>query len=140
MKKPNYLLIFSMFLLFLAMYSNVFAQSEPVMYFCERYDDYDGEIGVSDRFTKGYITVMVKSDAELRLKEVAIQYDKYNERNGKFEYYKKFYFTISRDMKYVFFVRNDESDMEFEETGFYRVFLLDEDDRTVASSLVEIIN
>ena len=139
MKKPNYLLIFSMFLLFLAMYSNVFAQSEPVMYFCERYDDYDGEIGVSDRFTKGYITVMVKSDAELRLKEVAIQYDKYNERNGKFEYYKKFYFTISRDMKYVFFARNDESDMEFEETGFYRVFLLDEDDRTVASSLVEII-
>lgn len=140
MKKPNYLLLFTMFVSFLAMYSNVFAQSEPVMYFCERYDDYDGEIGVSDRFTKGYITVMVKSDAELRLKEVAIQYDKYNERNGKFEYYKKFYFTISRDMKYVFFARNDESDMEFEETGFYRVFLLDEDDRTVASSLVEIIN
>ena len=140
MKKPNYLLLFTMFLSFLAMYSNAFAQSEPVMYFCERYDDYDGEIGVSDRFTKGYITVMVKADAELRLKEVAIQYDKYNERNGKFEYYKKFYFTISRDMKYVFFARNDESDMEFEETGFYRVFLLDEDDRTVASSLVEIIN
>jgi hypothetical protein len=140
MKKPNYLLLFTMFLSFFAMYSNAFAQSEPVMYFCERYDDYDGEIGVSDRFTKGYITVMVKADAELRLKEVAIQYDKYNERNGKFEYYKKFYFTISRDMKYVFFARNDESDMEFEETGFYRVFLLDEDDRTVASSLVEIIN
>ncbi|MDZ7626725.1 MAG: hypothetical protein U5J96_20045 [Ignavibacteriaceae bacterium] len=83
---------------------------------------------------------MVKADAELRLKEVAIQYDKYNERNGKFEYYKKFNFTIERDMKYVFFARNDDSDMEFEETGFYRVFLLDEDDRTVASSLVEIIN
>jgi hypothetical protein len=140
MKKPNYLLLLTMFLSFLAIYSNAFAQSEPVMYFCERYDDYDGEIGVSDRFTKGYITVMVKADAELRLEEVAIQYDKYNERNGKFEYYKKFYFTISRDMKYVFFARNDESDMEFEETGFYRVFLLDEDDRTVASSLVEIIN
>lgn len=140
MKEPNYLLLFTMFLSFLAVYSNTFAQSEPIMYFCERYDDYDGEIGVSDRFTKGYITVMVKSDAELRLKEVAIQYDKYNERNGKFEYYKKFYFTISRDMKYVFFARNDESDMEFEETGFYRVFLLDEDDRTVASALVEIIN
>jgi hypothetical protein len=140
MKKPNYLLLFTMFLSFFAMYSNAFAQSEPVMYFCERYDDYDGEIGVSDRFTKGYITVMVKADSELRLKEVAIQYDKYNERNGKFEYYKKFYFTISRDMKYVFFARNDESDMEFEDTGFYRVFLLDEDDRTVASALVEIIN
>jgi len=129
-----------MFLSFAAMYTNTFAQSEPVMYFCERYDDYDGEIGVSDRFTTGYITVMVKSDSELRLKDVAIQYDKYNERNGKFEYYKKFYFTISRDMKYVFFARNDESDMEFEEPGFYRVFLLDEDDNTVTSAIIEIID
>jgi len=139
MKKPNYLLLLTMFLSFLVMYSNTFAQSEPVMYFCEKYDDYDGEIGVSDRFTKGYITVMVKADAELRLRDVAIQYDKYNERNGKFEYYKKFNFTIERDMKYVFFERNDDSDMEFEETGFYRVFLLDDDDRTVASALIEII-
>jgi hypothetical protein len=122
------------------MYSNTFAQSEPVMYFCERYDEYDGEIGVSDRFTTGYITVMVKADAELRLRDVAIQYDKFNERNGKFEYYKKFNFTIERDMKYVFFERNDDSDMEFEETGFYRVFLLDDDDRTVASALIEIID
>ena len=140
MKKLNFLLLFTMFLSFAAMYTNTFAQSEPVMYFCERYDDYDGEIGVSDRFTTGYITVMVKSDSELRLKDVAIQYDKYNERNGKFEYYKKFYFTISRDMKYVFFARNDESDMEFEEPGFYRVFLLDEDDNTVTSAIIEIID
>ena len=117
----------------------IFAQSEPVLYFCEKYDSYDGEIGVSDRFTKGYITVVVKADDALRLRDVAIQYDKYNERNGKFEYYKKFYFTIDRDMNYVYFARNDESDMEFEETGFYRVFLLDEDDRTVASALIEII-
>ena len=139
MKKLNYLFLFAVCFSFLGMYSNTLAQSEPVMYFCEKYDDYDGEIGVSDRFTKGYITVMVKSDSELRLKDVAIQYDKFNERNGKFEYYKKFNFTIERDMKYVFFARNDDSDMEFEETGFYRVFLLDEDDRTVASALIEII-
>ena len=140
MKKLNYLFLLTIFLTFMAVYSSTFAQSEPVMYFCERYDDYDGEIGVSDRFTTGYITVMVKSDSELRLKDVAIQYDKYNERNGKFEYYKKFYFTITRDMKYVFFARNDESDMEFEEPGFYRVFLLDEDDKTVTSALVEMID
>ena len=140
MKKLNFLFLLTMFLTFMAVYSSTFAQSEPVMYFCERYDDYDGEIGVSDRFTTGYITVMIKSDSELRLKDVAIQYDKYNERNGKFEYYKKFYFTITRDMKYVFFARNDESDMEFEEPGFYRVFLLDEDDKTVASALIEIID
>lgn len=139
MKKINYLFLFTMFFALFAMQSISLAQSEPVMYFCEKYDSYDGEIGVSDRFTKGYITVVVKSDNALRLRDVAIQYDKYNERNGKFEYYKKFYFTVDRDMKYVYFARNDESDMEFEETGFYRVFLLDEDDRTVASALIEII-
>lgn len=140
MKKINLLLLLTMFLSVVAINSNLFAQSEPVMYFCERYDDYDGEIGVSDRFTKGHITVMVKADAALRLKDVAIQYDMYNFRTGKFEYYKKFNFTIERDMKYVFFEKNDESDMEFNDPGFYRVFLLDEDDKTVASAIIEIID
>ncbi len=46
----------------------------------------------------------------------------------------------TRDMKYIFFERNDESDMEFDDPGFYRVFLLDEDGKTVASALVEIID
>jgi len=129
-----------MFLSFFAMYSNTFAQSEPVLYFCERYDDNDGEIGVSDRFTTGYITVMVKCDYELRLNDVIIQYDKYDFRTGKFEYYKKFDFSVQRDMKYIFFERNDDSDLEFDDPGFYRVFLLDEDSKTVASALVEIID
>ena len=57
-----------MFLSFFAMQSNTSAQAEPVLYFCEKYDDYDGEIGVSDRFTTGYITVMVKSDNALKVR------------------------------------------------------------------------
>ena len=140
MKKINYMLLFTLFLVFFATNSVTFAQAEPVLYFCEKYDSYDGEIGVSDRFTKGYVTVMVKADDPLQLRDVAIQYDKYNFRTGKFEYYKKFYFTIDRDMNYVFFSRNDESDMEFNDPGFYRVFLLDENDKTVASALIEIID
>jgi len=140
MKNLSYLFLLTMLLSFFAMYSNTFAQSEPVMYFCERYDDNDGEVGVSDRFTTGFITVMVKCDYALRLDDVTIQYDKYDFRTGKFAYYKKFDFTIDRDMKYVFFERNDSSDLEFEDPGFYRVFLLDEDGKTIASSLVEIID
>jgi hypothetical protein len=140
MKKLKYLFLFAMFLSFLAMYSSTFAQSEAVMYFCERYDDYDGEIGVSDRFTKGHITVMVKADNALKLKDVAVQYDMYNFRTGKFEYYKKFYFAIERDMKYIFFTKTSENDMKFEDPGFYRVFLLDDKDKTVASALIEIID
>lgn len=140
MSKINFFLFLTIFFSLVTISTITYAQAEPIMYFCERYDDYDGEIGVSDRFTKGHVTVMVKSDNALGLKDVAIQYDMYNFRTGKFEYYKKFYFTISRDMNYVFFERNDESDLQFKDPGFYRVFLLDENDRTVTSALIEIID
>jgi hypothetical protein len=115
------------------------AQSEPVLYFCEKYGR-DGEVSVSDRFTTGYLTVMVKCDYALDLDDVSIQFDKYNSRNKKFEYYKKFDYVIEPDMKYVFFAKNNESDLKFEEPGFYRVFLLDDRDKTVASALIEIID
>lgn len=140
MKNLCYLFAVILFFSLFITNSKTFAQSEPVLYFCEEYDDNDGEVGVSDRFTTGYITVMVKCDYALRLDDVSIQYDKYNFRTGNFEYYKKFDFTVDRDMKYIFFERNKSSDMEFEDPGFYRVFLLDEDGKTVASALVEIID
>ncbi|MCL6495294.1 MAG: hypothetical protein K6T54_11020 [Ignavibacterium sp.] len=133
------LFILFVFALMFAANTISYAQSQPVLYFCERYDSRKGEVGVSDRFTTGFLTVMVKCDYPLNLTDCAIQYDKYNERTGKFDYYKKFYFTIEPDMKYVFFSKNEESDMRFDDPGFYRVFLLDEDDRTVASSLIEVI-
>ncbi len=114
------------------------AQSEPVLYFCEKYGR-DGEVGVADRFTTGYLTVMVKCSYELDLEDVSIQFDKYNFRTGKFEYYKKFDYVVEPDMSYIYFAKNDESDLKFEDPGFYRVFLLDDRDKTVASALIEII-
>ena len=138
MKRVHLFFAFALLLSIFAMHGTVFAQNEPVMYFCEKYGR-NGEVGVSDRFTTGYLTVMVKSDYALGLEDVAIQLDKYDHRSGDFEYYKKFNYTIDSDMKYVFFAKNDESDMEFEDPGFYRVFLLDDRDRTVASALIEII-
>ncbi len=63
---------FVLLLSFFAIQSTVFAQNEPVMYFCEKYGR-KGEIGVSDRFTTGYLTVMVKADYALGLDDVAIQ-------------------------------------------------------------------
>lgn len=137
MKKFSFLflLLFS----FAGINQNLFAQAEPVLYFCEKYGD-DGEVGVSDRFTAGYLTVMVKCDYPLELKDCSIQFDKYNRRTGEFEYYKKFPYTVEPDMNYIFFSKNDESDMKFEEPGFYRVFLLDDNDKTIASALIEIIS
>jgi len=138
MKKSHLFFVFALLLTFIGMNVSVLAQTEPVLYFCEKYGR-NGEEGVSDRFTTGYITVMVKSDYALNLDDVSIQYDKYNFRTGDFEYYKKFDFNVQPDMKYIYFSRNDESDMEFEDPGFYRVFLLDDRGRTVTSALVEII-
>lgn len=120
--------------------TELFAQSEPVMYFCEHYDSDKGEVGVSDRFTKGYLTVMVKCDHALGLEDVHIQFDKYNFRTATFDYYKKFDYTIDSSMNYVFFAKNSDSDLKFEEPGFYRVFLLDDNDNTIASAVIEIID
>ena len=120
--------------------TTVFAQNEPVLYFCEKYDSKKGEVGVSDRFTIGYLTVMVKSDYELDLEDVHIQFDRLDERSKKFEFYKKFDYVIEPEMSYVFFAKNDDSDLKFEEPGFYRVFLLDDNDKTVASALIEIVS
>ncbi len=124
--------------LFIGLRVEIFAQEQPAMYFCEKYGK-NGEVGISDRFTTGYLTVVVKSDYKMNLKDVHIQFDKYNFKKDKFEYYKKFAYTLEPDMKYVYFSKNDESDMNFEDPGFYRVFLLDDDDETVASAIVEII-
>jgi hypothetical protein len=138
MKRFQLFFAFALLLSFFALEATAFAQNEPVMYFCERYGG-SGEVGVSDRFTTGYLTVMVKSDYALGLDDVAIQFDKYNYRSDDFEYYEKFYYSIDPDMNYIFFEKNDESDMNFKEPGFYRVFLLDDRDRTVTSALIEII-
>ncbi|HMQ68538.1 MAG TPA: hypothetical protein PKA90_05885 [Ignavibacteria bacterium] len=138
MKKIKLLLPVIAVLFLFAFKSSAYAQQYPVLYFCEKYGS-DGEVGVSDRFTTGYLTVMVKADGPLGLKDCSIQLDKYNCNSGTFSYYKKFDYKIERDMKYVYFEKNDESDMSFEDPGIYRVFLLDQNGRTVASGLVEII-
>ena len=139
MKRFHLFFAFVLLFSFFAMHSTVFAQEEPVLYFCDRYDEYQGEIGVKDRFTKGPVTVMAKCNVPLYLTNVTIQYDRYNFRSGKYEFYKSFVFDIELDMKYVYFGPTSGNDMRFDDSGFYRVFLLDENDETVATALIEII-
>lgn len=119
--------------------SKVNAQNGPVMYFCEKYDSLNGEIGISNAFTTGYLTVMVKCSYPLGLKDVYIKFEKYNCKTGTFKYYKRFSYTVEPDMSYIYFEKNSSSDMNFEKPGIYRVFLLDENKKTVASALIEII-
>jgi hypothetical protein len=132
--------IFSVFLILSVFSKSSFAQAGPVMYFCESYDADRGEIGISNRFTKGYLTVVVKSDYSLNAKNVSVELDKWNDAYKNFKFYKKFNFTIDPDSKYVYFSKNDESDMSFDDPGFYRVFLLNSSGESIASALVEIID
>ncbi|MCI0472331.1 MAG: hypothetical protein L0Y76_01975 [Ignavibacteria bacterium] len=123
---------------FFGLTSQARAQNGPVLYFCEKYTS-DGEVGISDRFTTGYLTVMVKCDYALGLSDVSIQFDKYNPSSRSFSFYKKFNYSVKPDMKYIYFAKNSSSDMKFEDTGIFRVFLLDDSGATVASALIEII-
>lgn len=140
MKKFSYFLPFLFLLMFAGNTSKVYAQSSPVLYFCEKYDEDDGEVGISDRFGTGYLTVVVKSSTAIGVKDCHIQFDRWDPDKGKFKFYKKFAYSISKSSKYVYFSKNDESDMSFDDPGFYRVFLLNDDDKTVASAIIEIVD
>lgn len=138
MKLTKLIFAIAVFIVLFIVKTDSFAQQYPVLYFCEKYGD-NGEVGVSDRFTTGYLTVMVKADGPLGLRDCSIQMDKYDCTTGTFKYYKKFNYSVTPDLAYVYFAKNSESDMSFDDAGIYRVFLLDHNDRTVASGLVEII-
>lgn len=140
MKNIRFFLPLFLFLVLFGNNTKVLAQSSPVLYFCEKYDDDDGEVGIADRFSTGHLTVMVKSSTRLGLTNCHIQFDKINPETGKSKFYKKFDFKIERDMKYVFFSKTEDNDMSFDDPGIYRVFLLDDDDKTVASALIQIVD
>lgn len=113
----------------------MFAQSKPVMYFCERYDNRQGEIGVSSVFTKGTLTVMVKSNNVISYdSNVTIQIDRYNSRDGEYVYYNSIPFEIPR-ASYIYF---SHKNLRFDRSGFYRVFLLDSNGKTITMATLEI--
>lgn len=139
MKNLKLLFLLAVFGMVFSSAGDAFAQNSPVLYFCVKYGD-NGEEGISDRFTTGYLTVMVKSADALGLTDCSIQLDKYDCATGNFKFFKKFKYAVSPDMNYVYFSRNEESDMNFSSPGIYRVFLLDASGNTVSSGLVEIVN
>ena len=108
-----------------------YAQSSPIMYFCEKHSDKYGEIGVSNKFTVGTLTLVIKSDIPLPNGNFQVQYDKYNSGSGNFEYYSKSSIKGANNKKYF--------DIAFKEPGIYRVFLLSSSNKTIASALIEII-
>ena len=130
--KKYWLFFFLLFLFSLSAFCNTgYAQSSPVMYFCEKYSVKYGEIGISNKFTVGALTMAIKSDIPLPNGKLQVQYDKYNSGSGSFEYYSRSSVKGVNNKKYF--------DIAFKEPGIYRVFLLSPANKTIASALIEII-
>lgn len=111
------------------------AQSCDLLYFCSRYDATEGEIDAGDRFYTGNLTVVTLLEAPIFYSKVFVQLDKYNPREGDFEYYNDYEYDVDPDLDYIYF-----DNIYFGEAGFYRVFLLDPNRNTITSAIVEIIN
>ncbi len=137
MKKSN--IYYYFVILFFMAKILAYAQSTPIMYFCEYYDDEKGEVNISDRFVKGNFTIMIKSHSPIAAGKVEIEIDKYDCDSSKFSYYKGFEYNINESSTYLFFEADNENDLSINDAGFYRIFLLDEKFNTITSALIEII-
>ncbi|CAN5593307.1 hypothetical protein BH10BAC5_BH10BAC5_07330 [soil metagenome] len=108
-------------------------KSENSLYFCESYDPVKGEIGKSDKFTTGSLTVMVDlrpkkekigvTDVDINITDI-----KKNEVISTNPY------TVSANMDYIFF-----NNVTFDKLGTYKVSLLKKDASVVVSGVVEIV-
>ena len=113
----------------------MFPQAKPVMYFCERYDSKQGEINVGTIFYPGPITVMVKADNVISYNsDVTIQIDRKNGA-GEYEYYNSVPFEIPQS-SYIYFT---DKRLTIDNTGTYRVWLLDHNDKSICMAIVEIV-
>jgi len=122
-----------MFLLFFAA-KGIFSQTEPVLYFCTGFDS-KGESGVGDRFVIGPIVVVVRCDNELGTKKANVQFDKWN--GTEFVYYSAVTFNLKPKVKYTWF---SDARLRVDEAGIYRCFLLDENNKTITSAMVEFVS
>jgi hypothetical protein len=125
-------LIFVTSILFFVFCTDIKAQSEPILYFCSKFDKV--ESGIGDRFYTGPLIVVVRCDRELGASKVTIQLEKYN--GTGFDIYTTVKFNIKSTVKYTWF---ENYELRADDPGIYRCFLLDENKNTIASGLVELI-
>ncbi len=132
MEKTLFITIF-FYILFTPIIS-IHAQSCDLLYFCVKYDPDVGEIDCSDLFSTGNITVVALLESPIFYTKVTVQVDKYNAREGSFEYYDAQEFDVDPEMDYIYF-----NNINFQDKSFFRVFLVDPEENTITSSLIEII-
>lgn len=105
------------------------------LYFCE---DYQGrEINVSERFSTGWLTVMVKLDAPIGVGKVDLRLEKMSD--GKpVKIIDTIPFEVPADNDYIYF--QDKKNLKFNSPGEYRVTLLKKDGTPIVSGDVTVID
>ncbi len=112
------------------------------LYFCEDYVD-GKEIGVSNRFTPGYLTVMVDLRPENRkvgVDDVDLILTQIKDENGDEIAEKEIDiipFTVRAEWDYLYF--QDKERLGFKLPGTYRVTLADKNGKKIASGEVEVV-
>jgi len=120
---------------------NISAQNKQ-LYFCEKYENSE-EIGVSDKFTTGWLTVMVdlrESEETLDASEVELVFIKIKDTKGNpvNDTIDIIPFDVQPDWDYIYFADNDR--VGFNETGTYEVICRRKDGTRIASGDVEIVD
>jgi len=109
------------------------------LYFCEDYKN-GKEVGVSDRFSTGWLTVMVKTDKPLGVGKVELRMTKIKDADGD-KISEKIVdtvpFDVQADWDYTYF--QDKSRLKFTSPGTYKVTMQKVDGTPICSGEVEVI-
>jgi hypothetical protein len=109
------------------------------LYFCEDYKNGE-EIGVSERFTPGWLTVMVKTDEPLGISKAELRLSKVADANGdkiSEQILTTIPFDIQPNWTYTYF--QDKDKLKFSSPGTYRVILQKTDGTPLLSNDVEVV-
>jgi hypothetical protein len=105
------------------------------LYFCEDYVDGE-EIGVSDRFTPGWLTIMVKTDEPFGVGKVEVRIVKIR-KDGTEKIIDTVPFDVQADWDYTYF--QDKKRISFKTPGDYKVTLQKVDGTPIVSGEVTVV-
>lgn len=118
-------------------------KSEGKLYFCEQYRNGE-EVGVSKRFTTGWLTVMVDlrpAGKTFGTGKVDLRISKIKDEDGREiseKIIKTVPFSVQADWDYTYF--EDHDNIKFKTPGTYRVVCQKVDGTPIVSGEVEIIS
>jgi hypothetical protein len=112
------------------------------LYFCEQYKNGE-EVGVSERFTPGWLTVMVDTrpaGTKLGTGKVELKLSKIKDASGddiSEKIIRTVPFDVQADWDYTYFT--DKKNLKFDTPGTYRVVCQKKDGTPIATGEVEVV-